>query len=124
VSPELRRLAEESGKLMTICGHALPGARFVTLLLFFEGGTLSLACNDDTDEIIVETGGGDESAPVVDSGALADLTGSTLDYAWELRNHKGYRDGFQIRFRRADGREVTVQFEVAASAIDVRWVVT
>lgn len=123
MSPELKALAAESGKLMTVGGHALSGARFVTLVLRFEAGILKLACNDDTDEIVATVVGSDDGVQLVESGALADLAGLSLDYAWELRNHRGYIDGFQIRLRDAAGSEETVQFEVAASAIDVRWLV-
>jgi hypothetical protein len=46
-----------------------------------------------------------------------------LDYVWELRNQRGYVDGLQLRLRDGQGRQETVQFEVGASAMDVRRVV-
>lgn len=119
MGPDVAQLAQDSGPLITVTGDPLPGGRFTCLFLQFRAGTLKLACNDDTDEIVASVVG----CEVGRDGALEGLTGLTLDYAWELRNHRGYLDAFQIRLRDDQGREETLQFEVAASAIDVRHVV-
>lgn len=123
MSPEVERLTADSGELIDVTGCALPGDRFTTLFLRFKAGTLKLACDDDTDEIIVSIIDGEVGQQDVLCDRLADLAGLTLDYAWELRNHRGYLDGFQVRLRDAHGREETLQFEVGASAMDVRRVV-
>ena len=123
MSADVERLTADSGVLIGVRGRAVPGDRFASLFLRFKAGTLKLACDDDTDEIIVSVIDGDVGESDVRHGALADLDGLTLEYAWELRNHRGYVDGFQVRLRDGHGREETLQFEVGASAIDVRRVV-
>lgn len=121
--PEVEGLVASAGKLVTVTGCAVPGHRFTTLLLRFDSGTLKLACDDDTDEIIVSVIEGEVGQQEVRYNALAKLAGLTLDYAWELRNHRGYLDGFQLRLRDGHGQEETLQFEVGAAAIDVYRVV-
>lgn len=123
MSPDVKRLTADSGELISVSGRAVPGDRFTTVLARFAAGTLMLSCDDDTDEIIVSINNGEVREPDVRHGVLADLVGLSLEYAWELRNQRGYLDGFQVRLRDDHGREETVQFEVAASAIEVRRVV-
>jgi hypothetical protein len=88
----------------------------------FDKGTLLLRCDDDTDEIVLET----TNPPARRDSSktlLSELIGMQIDYAWELRNHRGYMDAIQLRLTAADGREATCQFEAAASAMDIRRVV-
>jgi hypothetical protein len=118
--PEVELLASDSGGLIAITGRAVAGDRFAALLLEFGEGTLELTCDDDTDEVVASViEGGPDHQDVVGHNALTDLAGLELEYAWELRNHRGYVDGFQLRFTGGDGREETRQFEVAGSAMDV-----
>jgi hypothetical protein len=123
MSPEVERLAADSGALIAVTGYAVPGDRFTALFLQFKAGTLKLVCDDNTDELIASVIDGAVSHQGVSHDALIDLAGLTIDYAWELRNHRGYVDGFQLRLRDGHGREETRQFEVGASAMDVRRVV-
>jgi hypothetical protein len=123
MGPEVERLTANSGELIAVTGRAVPGGRYATLFLRFKAGTLKLACDDDTDELIATVSDGEVDQLNVDDDALADLVGLTLEYAWELRNHRGYLDGFQVRLRDGHGREETLQFEVGASAMDVSRVV-
>jgi hypothetical protein len=118
--PDVERLASDSGALVAVTGDAVADGRFTALFLEFTAGTLQLVCDDDTDEIVVAVVDGGRGHPRVRHDALVGLMGTTLDDAWELRNHRGYVDGFQLRFRGRDGQEQTVQFEVGASAMDVR----
>jgi hypothetical protein len=120
---EVRRLAADSGELLAVTGSAVAGRRFIALFLRFERGTLKLSCNDDTDEIVASVSDDPEGHDDVSHDALNELVGLTLDYAWELRNHRDFMDGFQVRLRDGHGREETLQFEVGASAMDVRRVV-
>jgi Family of unknown function (DUF6334) len=117
--PEVALLAADSGELVAVTGCAVPGGRFTALFLEFKAGTLKLVCDDDTDEIVASVVEGGLGHQDVSHPALVDLTGLTLDYVWELRNHRGYVDGFQLRLRDGRGREETRQFEVGASAMDV-----
>ncbi len=117
---EVKRLAENSGTLLAVVGSRTSDDRFAVLCLEFETGTLEVRCDGDTDEVIVTIAAENHAHSVITSGPLPGLMGLEIEYAWELRNHRGYVDGFQLRLRGGDGREGTVQFEVAASAIDVR----
>lgn len=122
--PDTQRLAADSGKLCAVTGLAATAAgRFVALFLEFENGTLRLECDDDTDEAVVSVCDEPQGEPVASHEALSDLEGLMIEHAWELRNHRGFADGFQVRLRDGRGREETRQFEVGASAIDVRRVV-
>jgi Family of unknown function (DUF6334) len=121
VRDEVERLAEDSGALLAVAGSATPTGRLTMLRLDFEAGALEFRCDDDTDEIVVVVPDGDRPCSEITSGPLPGLMGLEIEYAWELRNHRGYVDGFQLRLRDSGGgREETVQFEVGASAIDVR----
>jgi hypothetical protein len=51
------------------------------------------------------------------------LLGKRIEYAWDLRNHRGYLDGFQLRLVDEQRDEEARQFEVAGSGIYVRWIV-
>ena len=117
---EVKRLAENSGPLLAVTGFAAPNGRFAVLRLDFEAGALEFKCDDDTDEVAVAVAGRDHTYSEITSGPLPGLVGLEIEYAWELHNHRGYVDGFQLRLRDVGGREETVQFEVAASAMDVR----
>jgi hypothetical protein len=115
-------LASDSGPLFHVSGQLVPQGRFHELAFEFDKGTLLLRCDDDTDEIVLET----TNPPARRDGSktlLSELIGMQIDYAWELRNHRGYMDAIQLRLTAADGREATCQFEAAASAMDIRRVV-
>ena len=81
-----------------------------------------MRCDDDTDEIIVEVERSRSDAQPVAEAWAQDLLGEWIEYAWELRNHRGYLDAFQLRLTDAKGREEVRQFEVAGSTIEVRCV--
>jgi hypothetical protein len=121
---DVQRLVVESGELTAVLGQSVGGDRFAALALVFAAGTLHFRCNDDTDEIIVELVDNDSLGyPTVDHDSLAGLVGMAVEYAWEMTNHRGYADAFQLRLRDAEGHEETRQFEVGASAMDVRRVI-
>jgi len=121
VHPDVQRLVSESGELIAVLGNSLESDRFTALALSFAAGTLHCRCNDDTDEIIVEiVENGSLGYATVQHESLADLVGMAVEYAWEMTNHRGYTDGFQLRFRDVSGHEETRQLEVGASAMDVR----
>jgi hypothetical protein len=114
----------DSGPLVMTRGVPRPGERFEALALEFEKGVLHLSCQDDTDEVLATVGRAFIDYPEVAYAALTDAVGMTAESAWELRNHRGYADGFQIRFLGVDRREVICQFEVGASTIEIRRVDT
>jgi hypothetical protein len=117
--PEVESLLSDSGELLAASGLAASAGRWATVVLEFARGTLRLACNDDTDEVVVSADAGQLDAGIpIDE--VDDLIGMTVEYAWELRNQRGYTDGFQLRLIAQDGRLETRQFEVAASAMDIR----
>jgi hypothetical protein len=121
---DVQRLVSESGELTAVLGRSVGSDRFAALALVFAAGTLHCRCNDDTDEIIVEVVETNSlDYPAVDDGVLVGLVGMVVEYAWEMTNHRGYGDAFQLRFRDAEGHEETRQFEVGASAMDVRRVI-
>ena len=122
MNADVQRLAADSGELIAITGLMLPADRFVALAFRFAAGTLLLHCDNDTDEILVDVIDDDSHYEAVVDEFLTSLTGSTIEYAWVLTNHRGYEDAFQIRLAGADN-DVTVQFEVGASAMDMRRVV-
>jgi hypothetical protein len=116
-------LVSDSGKLLKVTGMPASGGRFTVLQFAFASGSLHLSCDDDTDEIIVEIGKEIVDYPNVTHAAIVDLIGMSIEYAWNLTNHRGYKDAFQLRLTNGRGREETLQFEVAASAMDIRRVV-
>lgn len=79
------------------------------------------SCDIDTDEIQVDVAAGTPRLGDLSSKApFAELVGMTLEYAWQLTNHRGYRDAWQMRFLSLESRtETSMQFEVMASAIHV-----
>src|SRR4051794_36374017 len=120
MNPAVQRLASDSGELRAVRGHSVDNGRFAALAFVFPDAILRLSCNHDTDEMIVEIGDpNDITYPTVEHESLAGLVGLTVEYAWQMTNHRGYTDAFQLRFRAANREEQTRQFEVAASAIDV-----
>ncbi len=122
--PDAQRLVSESGELTAVLGRSVGSDRFAALALVFATGTLHCRCNDDTDEIIVEVVEKDSlDYPTVEDDSLGGLVGMAAEYAWEMTNHRGYADAFQLRLRNAKGHEETRQFEVGASAMDVRRVI-
>lgn len=121
---DVQRLVSESGELSAVLGRSVGSDRFAAIALVFDAGTLHCRCNDDTDEIIVEVVEKDSLGyPAVDHDSLAGLVGMAVEYAWEMTNHRGYADAFQLRLRDAEGHEETRQFEVGAAAMDVRRVI-
>jgi hypothetical protein len=118
--PDVERLVSESGELTAVLGRYIGYDRFAALAFVFAAGTLHCRCNDDTDEIIVEVVENDSLGyPAIDHELLAGLVGMVVEYAWEMTNHRGYADAFQLRFIDAERHEETRQFEVGASAMDV-----
>ena len=111
-----------AGPLVGLRGTRDAG-RYEILELVFTHGLLRLSCEPDTDEIVVEQ----HETP---TPALADVSsderlhrgiGKVIECAWWMTNHRGFHDAFQIRLLNLDDRsEATLQFEVAASAMDVR----
>jgi hypothetical protein len=123
MNPAVADLAADSGPLVKVMGVAGPAGSYRALEFEFASGVLSMSCDDDTDQIIVAVGCvGIQTEPVTDSWAR-ELIGKSIDYAWDLRNHRGYNDGFQLRLMDDDRREEARQFEVAGSVIDARRVV-
>ena len=121
MSPDVARLATDSGELAAIRGQTdATGERLVALDLAFASGTLRLRCDGDTDEVLVEVADEPGSYPPLRNDALDGLLGMTIEYAWVMTNQRGYSDAFQLRLRDGRGREEIRQFEVGASAIDVR----
>lgn len=114
-----RELATDAGALIDVRASKMTGG-FAALAFVFERGTLRLAPHHDSDEIHVAVDD-DTEMPAQRAAMLEDLSGMTLEYAWEMRNHRGYLDAFQMRFLDLDSRdERTWQFEVAASIILAR----
>lgn len=109
----------DSGELIAVFGTAVPGDRFAELALRFTSGTLMLSCEDETDEVRVSAADSPGETGL-ETSILDDLLGMSVECAWELTNQRGYADGFQLRLTDRRGREETRQFEVAASAMDVR----
>lgn len=123
MDPDVQQLVDNSGSLTAIRGVAEAPGRFASVRFEFERGSLSLTCDDDTDEIVAAIGlstpTSDRAEAPLEVDALRGLLGATVEYAWELCNHRGYRDGFQLRFSGGVVGQATIQFECAASALDV-----
>jgi hypothetical protein len=119
------QLFADSGALLRICGDRRPGGDYGVLQFVFPRGTLTLSCNADSDEVLVSTGEDNTSADDLSADpALAPLIGKVIESAWSLLNHRGYKDGFQIRFLDLKDRsETTCQFEAAAATLWLRNVV-
>ena len=122
MGPDVADLAEDSGALLNITGVVMPGDRYRMLELQFASGVLTLSCDDDTDELIAEVGHARPVAVLIADPWVDGLIGKRIEYAWELRNHRGYLDGFQLRLVDDQHDEEVRQFEVAESGIDVRWI--
>jgi hypothetical protein len=124
LEPWARNFSEEAGPLVRICGDVTPpGDQYWGLAFIFENRTLTLSCNEDTDEIVVEPHERDLSAlhDVSDDQLFQPLVGKHIEHLWWMTNHRGYGDGFQMRLLDfADRSEATRQFEVGASAMYVR----
>jgi hypothetical protein len=123
MDPDVKNLVSDSGSLLAVTGIACPGDRFSSLRLESASGALDLRCDDDTDEIVVEVSTDSADYPSVGHAALDDLIGLSIEYAWTLIDNRGFVDAFQIRLTDGLGRDETRQFEVGASAMDVRRVV-
>jgi len=121
----IHELGSDSGLLLAIHGDRDEADRYHALALVFSNGVMTLRCDIDTDEVLVTTGHdvpGDlpHVAPDEDEN-LSGLEGMVLEYVWIMINHRGYRDGLQIRLLNLNSREEQVrQFEVMASAMTVR----
>jgi hypothetical protein len=122
VNSDVSDLATESGPLLRVIGVQVPAGRYMSLEFEFASGVLSLRCDDNNDEIVVEVGRNDPAARPVADPWVQNLLGKWIEYAWELRNHRGYNDGFQLRLMNDEREEESRQFEVAGSVIDVRLV--
>jgi hypothetical protein len=117
------KLASESGQLKAVTGLVLSADRFTVLQFAFAAGVLSLRCDDDTDEIIVEVVDIVDDYSHVTRTDVVDLIGMSIEYAWTLTNHRGYVDAFQLRLMDKQRLTEARQFEVAGSAMDIRRVV-
>ena len=124
VEPWASEFSEDAGPLVRVCADLTPtGGQYWVLAFIFENAKLLLSCNEDADEIIVEPHERVVSGlhDVSDDELFQPLLGKHIDHLWWMTNHRGYRDGFQMRLLDlADRSEVTRQFEVAASAMYVR----
>ena len=64
---------------------------------------------------------GDEAIdlPVLEAGEIfVEAIGSILEYAWTMRNHRGYLDAVQLRLLNLETRKTyTVQLEAMASSL-------
>jgi len=123
MQPAVIKLATDSGALLRVTGKPVPPNRFSELAFEFRNGTLILRCDDDTDEMILEFRTSGAASRPSGNTVLNELVGMCIEYAWELRNHRGYTDAVQMRMVDSNGREDTRQFEVAASAMDMRRVI-
>jgi hypothetical protein len=113
-------LATDSGQLLAVKGVAAAAGCYRELEFEFTAGVLTLRCHDDTDEVVAEVGRpGGHAEPIEDPWAQA-LLGKWIEYAWSLRNHRGYNDGFQLRLMNDEREAELRQFEVAGSVIEVR----
>lgn len=110
-------LCEDSGPLKRVTGVAEDLLPWESLRFEFAHGVLSLSCDIDTDEIIIEIGQSHPGASDVDEAWAERLLGKRIVYAWVLQNHRGYNDGFQLRLQDGERKEYSVQFEVMASAL-------
>src|SRR6185437_104420 len=107
----VRALAGDSGPLVSASGSRDSAGRYTSLRLNFRSGSLILACNDDTDEVVVTAENEPRGNRVLSQSALPELLGMSIDYAWVLTNHRGYDDAFQLRFVDENRREEVRQFE-------------
>jgi hypothetical protein len=123
VHADVMKLASDSGQLQEVTGLISPVDRYSILQFAFTAGVLSLRCNDDTDEIVVEVIDVADDHPRAAHAVITDLIGMSIEYAWTMTNHRGYIDAFQMRLMDKQRREQARQFEVAGSAMDVRRVV-
>ena len=114
-------IGENSGPLVAARGEGEGSGRFRRLVLEFENGTLVVECDVDTDEVLARLAADAFGAelPFLGPGEIfAEATGSVVEYAWTMRNHRGYTDAIQLRLLDLGSRsESTVQLEVVASAL-------
>jgi hypothetical protein len=111
----------DTGALRLVRGSVVPGG-FGSLDFVFAHGVLRLRAEADTDEVVITLVEGEDAGleDLSRSPDFASLPGKIVEYAWWMRNHRGYSDAFQMRFLDLGDRiEATLQFEVAASAIRV-----
>ena len=114
-------ISSESGPLLRVKGvPANAPGRYQSLEFEFAAGSISLRCDDDTDEIIVGVDRIDSAALPVTDAWVQGLLDKRIEYTWELRNHRGYNDAFQLRLVDDQHHEEARQFEVGASTIEVR----
>jgi hypothetical protein len=124
MSEDVRQLAADSG-VCDLAGRRRE-AGYEVIELGFENGALRLACDSDTDEIVVVASERlDRFDEIVNDDSLADLVGKVIEQAWMMVNDRGYTDAFQLRcIDLATRSRSCCQFEVAASAITVAHVGT
>jgi hypothetical protein len=119
----VRQLATDSGSLRAVRGQRMPAGAYVVVELDFASGTLRLSCDGNTDKVLAAVP--DDATVDLDDVAndepFVGLVGKVIEYAWEMENHRGYTDAFQLRFLDLETRvEATRQFEVGASVITVQ----
>ena len=109
-----------SEPLLGVTGRDVGNGQLVALALVFGADALHCRCNDATDEIVIEVVSADSlDYPPLHNETLQRAIGMVLEYAWDLTNHRGYADAFQLRFADSRGQEEMCQFEVAACTIDI-----
>jgi Family of unknown function (DUF6334) len=88
------------------------------LVFVFEHGTLRIACDADSDEVVVTADGPGNELPEVAEQPLIASVGKVIEQAWAMKNDRGFDDGFQLRCIDLDTRaEVSVQVEAAAGTL-------
>ena len=124
MNSEVSALWDDSGELLRVTGAPDSPNSYWSLSFEFANGVLTLMCDQDTDEVSIGVGQRDPTSAEVRDGWSEPLLGKVIEHAWELRNHRGYTDGFQLRLLDLDTREnPSIQFEVLASTLHVRRVI-
>lgn len=125
----LRRLCDDGGKLVRVCGLFSCDAaqRTIPLLegvvLYFERGMLAIEATAGDEIVVAERFDSDGGYLVEDIGQEAPwrvALGLPVLWIWCLTNQQEYDDAIQVEFReKVDGRSVTVQLLAVASHLRV-----
>jgi Family of unknown function (DUF6334) len=90
---------------VAVKGLPAPAGRYRELEFEFSAGVLTLRCDDDADELVAEVGRQGEDAESIKDSWVKGLLGKWIEYAWGLRNDRGYNDGFQLRLMNDGARK-------------------
>lgn len=115
-----RDLINDSGPLVGVEAPRGDGESFRRLVFAFANGVLDITAAGDTDEIHIAASPPRPATEqrIATPAALEHLLGCVAESGWQMTNHRGYNDAFQVRFLNLQTRdEFTEQFEVAASAL-------